>query len=149
MWLCMLGFPIALVLAWAFELTPGGLKREAEVDRDASSEPAGRRVTDGLLIGLLLIVVAFVAWDQWSGDSVDDGAGGIAEVEGLAGIERVMLVGCGQLAAHQPGDARRLWPVHDVSTTGPVVRGAGIRWSPAAGFSRAPRTTADPQRAPA
>src|SRR5262245_47734662 len=28
-----LGFPIALILAWAFETTPGGIKRTREVDR--------------------------------------------------------------------------------------------------------------------
>ena len=27
------GFPLALILAWAFEMTPDGIKREAEVDR--------------------------------------------------------------------------------------------------------------------
>lgn len=31
--LVALGFPIALVLAWAFELTPGGVKRTEDVDR--------------------------------------------------------------------------------------------------------------------
>jgi cation transporter-like permease len=28
------GFPLALIVAWAFEMTPGGLKREAEIDPD-------------------------------------------------------------------------------------------------------------------
>src|SRR5437588_8577283 len=32
--LLILGFPIALVLAWAFELTPEGLKREKAADRE-------------------------------------------------------------------------------------------------------------------
>ena len=31
--LVILGFPLALIVAWAFELTPEGIKREAEVDR--------------------------------------------------------------------------------------------------------------------
>ncbi len=31
--LLILGFPIALVLAWAFELTPEGLKREKAADQ--------------------------------------------------------------------------------------------------------------------
>jgi hypothetical protein len=34
--LLILGFPIALVFAWAFELTPGGVKREKDVDRNQS-----------------------------------------------------------------------------------------------------------------
>ncbi|HSM68762.1 MAG TPA: hypothetical protein VK830_03535, partial [Xanthomonadales bacterium] len=32
----LLGFPIALFMAWAYELTPEGLKRESEVDIEAS-----------------------------------------------------------------------------------------------------------------
>src|SRR5881398_2698073 len=34
--LVALGFPIALVIAWAFELTPEGLKRTEDVDLAAS-----------------------------------------------------------------------------------------------------------------
>ena len=30
------GLPIALLLAWAFELTPEGVKRESEIDRSQS-----------------------------------------------------------------------------------------------------------------
>src|SRR5215831_4518074 len=33
--LVLLGFPIALVIAWAFELTPEGLKRTEVADREA------------------------------------------------------------------------------------------------------------------
>ena len=31
--LLIFGFPLALIFAWAFEMTPEGIKREAEVDR--------------------------------------------------------------------------------------------------------------------
>ena len=34
--LLILGFPIAVILAWAFDLTPEGLKKEKDVDRGAS-----------------------------------------------------------------------------------------------------------------
>src|SRR5947199_9060546 len=34
----VIGFPIALVLSWAFELTPEGIKREEEVDRRVVSK---------------------------------------------------------------------------------------------------------------
>jgi hypothetical protein len=34
--LLLLGFPLALILAWAFELTPEGLKRDSEVDKTRS-----------------------------------------------------------------------------------------------------------------
>ena len=39
--LVLLGFPLALVLAWAFELTPDGIKRSADSDHPASRARAG------------------------------------------------------------------------------------------------------------
>ena len=35
-WFGVIGFPFALLFAWAFELTPEGIKREHEVDRTQS-----------------------------------------------------------------------------------------------------------------
>src|SRR5438552_2451448 len=40
--LTLLGFPIALVLAWAFELTPEGIKRAGNVDRSARGASTNR-----------------------------------------------------------------------------------------------------------
>ncbi len=34
--LVLIGFPLALIFAWAFELTPEGLKKEKDVDRSES-----------------------------------------------------------------------------------------------------------------
>jgi len=34
-----IGFPVAMFFAWAFELTPEGIKREHEVDRSQSITP--------------------------------------------------------------------------------------------------------------
>ena len=57
-----IAFPIALVVAWLFELTPEGLRRTAEVDAARSIRPITGRKLDRVLIGVLaLIVVAFAA----------------------------------------------------------------------------------------
>src|SRR6266516_3286800 len=40
----VIGFPIALVLSWAFEITPEGIKREEEVDRRVVRK-TGRKLT--------------------------------------------------------------------------------------------------------
>src|SRR5206468_8788394 len=40
--LIVVGFPIALVIAWAFELTPEGLKRMEEADRAYPGRSRGR-----------------------------------------------------------------------------------------------------------
>src|SRR5437016_2624020 len=50
----VIGFPIALVLSWAFELTPEGIKRENEVDRKVARK-TGRKLT------ALVVVVAAAA----------------------------------------------------------------------------------------
>ena len=52
----VIGFPIALVLSWAFEFTPEGIKREEDVDpRRSYTRQAGRKLT------ALIIVVAALA----------------------------------------------------------------------------------------
>src|SRR5437588_10338014 len=51
----VIGFPIALVLSWAFEITPEGIKREENVNRRLSRQ-TGRRLT--ALVVLLAAVAA-------------------------------------------------------------------------------------------
>jgi len=51
------GLPIALFFAWAFEITPEGIKREADVDRTASVAPQTRRKLDRAIIVFLVLVV--------------------------------------------------------------------------------------------
>ena len=53
----ILGFPVALILAWAFELTPEGIKRADEIDPNESSTPrTGRK-----LIGITIVVAVIAA----------------------------------------------------------------------------------------
>src|SRR5881227_414342 len=59
-----LGFPIALVLAWAFELTPEGLKRTEDVDVSKSITRKTGRKLDFLIIGVLLAVVAILIFQR-------------------------------------------------------------------------------------
>ena len=63
--LVIFGFPLALILAWAFELTPEGIKREAEVDRtDSTTHVTGRKL-DFSIIGLLAVAVVYFAVDKF------------------------------------------------------------------------------------
>jgi TolB-like protein/Tfp pilus assembly protein PilF len=59
-----IGFPIALVFAWAFEMTPEGIKREHEVDRSSSIAPQTGRKLDRMIIGLLVLVAAYFIWES-------------------------------------------------------------------------------------
>ena len=53
--LLALGFPLALIFSWVYELTPEGLKREHEVDRNQSiTRETGRKIN--YLIGALAAI---------------------------------------------------------------------------------------------
>lgn len=57
----LLGFPIAIILAWAFELTPDGVVREEDAGL-VSSEPA--RKLDYIIVIAIVGLVAALAWQQ-------------------------------------------------------------------------------------
>jgi len=58
-------FPAVLLFAWAFELTPEGLKREKDVDRTQSiTGNTGQRL-DRITIGVLVIAVAMLLADKF------------------------------------------------------------------------------------
>jgi TolB-like protein/cytochrome c-type biogenesis protein CcmH/NrfG len=55
--LLVLGFPVALILSWAFEITPEGIKRESEIAPEKSiTRTTGRRI-----IGLTVVVAMLAA----------------------------------------------------------------------------------------
>ena len=62
--LLLLGLPVALVLAWAYELTPEGVKKAWEVPADAPKDPRAGRVLNIVTIVTLVIVIGWLAWDK-------------------------------------------------------------------------------------
>jgi hypothetical protein len=60
--LTLLGFPIALVLAWAFEMTPEGLKRTENVSPDEVVPQWSRRKFAALIISLALAAASLLAF---------------------------------------------------------------------------------------
>ncbi|UCC83479.1 MAG: hypothetical protein JSW46_00670, partial [Gemmatimonadota bacterium] len=64
----LLGFPISLVLAWAYDLTPEGVKRTAAVEPEGAPEhrvrPPRRAApaTTAVLLAAVLVVAASVWW---------------------------------------------------------------------------------------
>lgn len=59
--LTLLGFPLALVLAWAFDMTPEGVRRTPELE--GPSEESNTRLTfAGLIVTGVLTVVGAGAW---------------------------------------------------------------------------------------
>jgi TolB-like protein len=60
-----IGFPIALVFSWVFEITSEGIALEKNVERGASiTHVTGRRM-DFVVIALLSAALLVFAWDKW------------------------------------------------------------------------------------
>jgi len=62
----VLGFPLAVFFAWAFEMTPEGVKREKDVDRSQSITRQTGRKLDYLIIAVLVIAVCFLLADKFA-----------------------------------------------------------------------------------
>lgn len=66
--LILLGFPVALVLAWAFEMTPEGVRRTEPAHSPEATSPEQRRHVgrklDFAIIGVLALAVAALLWRQ-------------------------------------------------------------------------------------
>ena len=63
--LVILGFPLALIVAWAFELTPEGIKRETAVSPAESITHLTGRKLDFAIIGLLVLAVVLLVIDNY------------------------------------------------------------------------------------
>ncbi|MFC1688495.1 tetratricopeptide repeat protein [Pseudomonadota bacterium] len=84
-----LGFPVVVFFSWAYEVTPEGIKRESEIDRSQSITHVTGRKLDRAIVAVLIIALAYFAYDKFVLDSQRD-----AElVEGIrqAVTEQVMV----------------------------------------------------------
>jgi len=63
--LLIIGFPIALILAWAFELTPEGIKRTEDVDLGKSIRRKTGRKLDFLIIAVLSLVITALIFQRY------------------------------------------------------------------------------------
>ena len=71
-WIGIIGFPLALFFAWAFELTPDGIKSEKEVDRSQSiTRDTGRKINVFVIALLGIAVIILVARDIVLDDSAE------------------------------------------------------------------------------
>ena len=61
----LLGLPLALFFAWAFEMTPDGIKREKDVDRSQSVTQKTGRKLDRISIGVLVLAVGVLLTERF------------------------------------------------------------------------------------
>lgn len=63
--LLAIGFAPALVVSWVFELTPEGLKRDADVQPSESIAPQTARRMDRIIIVALVLALGYFAFDKF------------------------------------------------------------------------------------
>lgn len=68
----ILGFPLAVFFAWAYELTPEGIKLEKQVDRSLSVTDVTGRKLDYLIIAVLILALGYFAFDKFVLDASRD-----------------------------------------------------------------------------
>lgn len=75
----IIGFPFALFLAWAYELTPDGVKRTKDVDEEESIRGSTGQKINYITISLLSLAVIFLLADRnWENSSNVEFSGSIA-----------------------------------------------------------------------
>jgi len=77
--LVILGFPLTLVIAWAFELTPEGIQRSKDVESPESATRQTGRKLDFAIIGLLVVAVVFLVVDNYVLDAEPEQVEMVAE----------------------------------------------------------------------
>ncbi|MCJ7557873.1 MAG: hypothetical protein MUP90_13290, partial [Gammaproteobacteria bacterium] len=60
-----IGLVPTLIFAWAFELTPEGLKKESEVDRSQSITPHTGKKLDRMIMAVLALALGYFAFDKF------------------------------------------------------------------------------------
>jgi len=64
--LVAIGLPVALFFAWAFEMTPEGVKLEKDVDRTQSITPqTGKKLNNTILV-MMALAIAYLLYDKFS-----------------------------------------------------------------------------------
>jgi TolB-like protein/Flp pilus assembly protein TadD len=75
------GFLVALLLAWAYELTPEGIKKTRQVPLEDSIAGLTGQKLNYIVTGLLVLAVAFLALDDYFEQGTAGGAVGGADAE--------------------------------------------------------------------
>jgi TolB-like protein len=60
-----IGFPLAVFFAWAFEMTPEGIKRESQVDRSQSITPQTGKKLNMAIFVVMALALGYFAYDKF------------------------------------------------------------------------------------
>ncbi len=86
--LLFLLFPLVLFFAWAYELTPEGIKKEKDVDRTQSITHQTGRKLDFIIIGILVVALGYFVWESRFDRSSDGHPSSSDVIPAQAGIQK-------------------------------------------------------------
>ncbi|WP_394692778.1 hypothetical protein [Hyphobacterium sp.] len=89
--LLAVGFPIALLLAWAFEMTPEGMKLTIAVPEDDSIASQTARKLDYAIVAGLVVLVGVIIWQQMASPQAATGPELAARAEAGEGSSVAVL----------------------------------------------------------
>jgi TolB-like protein/tetratricopeptide (TPR) repeat protein len=103
-WFGIIGFPFALLFAWAFEITPEGLKRTQDVEPDDSPARFTAKKLEIGIIAVLMVLVGVLVLDTyvWKERAPKTGLGNTADTVTNSSHERTVL--------ERPAQAREALP---------------------------------------
>jgi TolB-like protein/Flp pilus assembly protein TadD len=84
-YLGVIGFPFALLFAWAFELTPEGLRRTSEVSQDSSITAETGKSLNRAIMGLMALAILLLLADRFYTSLSSVGEAGMAATETAVG----------------------------------------------------------------
>ena len=90
--LLLLGLPLVLFFAWAFELTPEGVKREKDVDRSQSITPQTGQKLNRLTFTVMALAIAYFALDKFVMNTAPEAQPETAETQVSADPQKSIAV---------------------------------------------------------
>ena len=82
-----IGFPIVLIMAWAFEMTSEGIKKEKDVDRSQSITTKTGRKLDRSIIVVLVIALGYFIWQSQIPDTTVEATQAEKPIRETASVE--------------------------------------------------------------
>ena len=106
--LLALGFPLAIFLSWAFELTPEGMKRTADVTAADEAVSQGDRRVDRVVLVAAMVLIAGMAIERVWFAGRDSGADGLpraSTAQTSSGQAAATQAAASEAGAGEAGDA--------------------------------------------
>ena len=91
--LLVAGFPLVIIFAWAFEITPEGLKKTKEVEREESVTADTARKLNYAIIAVLVVALGYFVWERQglversdAPIAAENGSPGVVQAAGAASV---------------------------------------------------------------